>query len=508
MPTFLVANATELLNPTTPLAFLPPALADQFEQMRYLFAATLGAYIWDIGMNLGKDYALLFMYRVRFPTIVYFLSRAFTLAYILACFVYAVAPVQNCTALALGYSICCVLSQTATAMLFFLRVTAVWHPSKVAFAVFSLLWISVLGAGITIPLGIRGAHIGPTAQCIMTAVTADTQVAVIMPLINDTAIFLAITYRILAHMVVADSIGARIRVFLGSTGPGLSTLSQALLQSGQHFYFVAVATHITLLVLLKLPRLLPIDHGMFAIPALALINAMACLVFRRIIFGRISSDGISKTPITLTSHFHAMANPGSLSLHSPRNGPTTTGCRLNTTYELDVRVQNEIDKFEDGADANQQDPSHKFNDAPRSLGLSQSSTPYIPVATAPPTHRHYNTDTPIPRGSSYEEPATAAALTTVSPFYLILVTLCSRILRDDNARHPTQLNCSTPPSTPLAFLPPALADQFERSRYLFAATLGVRAAYVWDIGFNLGNGYALLFKHRVGFPTIVYFLSR
>ncbi|KAF7373809.1 hypothetical protein MSAN_00592600 [Mycena sanguinolenta] len=338
-----MANTTELLNPSTPLAFLPPALADQVEVLRYLFAATLGAYVWDIALNLGNDYALLFKHKLRFPTIV-----AFTLAFVLTSFIYSVAPVQNCNALAVGYSVCFVLSQTSTAMLFFLRVTAVWQPSKVAFAVFSILWIAVVGAGITVPLGVRGTHIGPTAQCIMTAVTADTQVAVIMPLINDTAIFFAITYRILAN-TIADSPVARLRVFFGGTGPGLSALSQALLQSGQHFYFVAVATHITLLVLLKLPQLPPIDHGMFAIPALALINAMACLVFRRIKFGRISSDGMSKTPMTLSQDFHATANPGSLSVHSRRTDITSTGFGSNTAYPLDVRVQKEIDKFEDGS---------------------------------------------------------------------------------------------------------------------------------------------------------------
>ncbi|KAJ6450769.1 hypothetical protein C8R45DRAFT_1127476 [Mycena sanguinolenta] len=348
MATLLMDNETELLNPTTPLAFLPPALTDQFEQMRYLFAATLGAYAWDIGVNLGNDYSLLFKHRVRSPTIVYFLSRVFTLAYILACFVYAVAPVENCTALALGYSICSVLSQTATAMLFFLRVTAIWQPSKIAFAVFSILWIAVLGAGTTIPLGIRGAHIGPTAQCINTVVPAYTEVAVIMPLINDTAIFLAITCRILAQAIVADSFVARLRVFFDGTG--LSILSQALLQSGQHFYLIAVATHITLLVLLKLPQLTPIDHGIFAIPALALINAMACLVFRRIKFGLISADGISKTPMTLSQDFHATANPRSLCLHSRPTDSSTTGFGSNAAYPLDVRVQKEVDKFEDASE--------------------------------------------------------------------------------------------------------------------------------------------------------------
>ncbi|KAF7335983.1 hypothetical protein MSAN_02312000 [Mycena sanguinolenta] len=68
-------NITDLPNPFTPLAFLPPALARQFEVTRYILAATLGAYVWDIALNLGNDYTLLFKHRVRLPTIVYFLSR-------------------------------------------------------------------------------------------------------------------------------------------------------------------------------------------------------------------------------------------------------------------------------------------------------------------------------------------------------------------------------------------------------------------------------------------------
>ncbi|KAJ6454656.1 hypothetical protein C8R45DRAFT_846412 [Mycena sanguinolenta] len=343
-----MANATELPNPFTPLAFLPPALANQFEVARYIFAATLGAYVWDIGLNLGNDYALLFKHRVRFPTIVYFLSRAATFAFILTSFIFAVAPVGNCNALALGFSICLVLSQTFTAMLFFLRVTAVWYPSRIAYVVFFTLLIGVLGAGIAVPVGVRGAHIGPTGQCITTAVSANTEAALIMPLTNDTAIFLAINYRILAHTIVADSPRARFRVFLGGTG--LSTLSQALLESGQHFYLVAVAANVTLLVVLKLPQLSAVYHAMLPIPAFALINAMACLVFRRIKFGLISSDGTSKIHVTgLSENFHATANPRSFSLHLQRTAEFTT----DTNFPLEVRTQTRtvVDEFTDGADA-------------------------------------------------------------------------------------------------------------------------------------------------------------
>ncbi|KAF7361535.1 hypothetical protein MSAN_01187100 [Mycena sanguinolenta] len=345
-----MANATELPDPFTPLAFLPPALASQVEVSRYVLAATLGAYVWDIGLNLGNDYALLFKHRVRFPTIVYFLSKVFTVAHILTFFIFAVAPVENCNTLALGISISAVLTQSTTAMLFLLRVTAVWHPNKTAYTVFSILWIAVLGAGITSPLGIRGAHIGPTMQCIITDVLPGyVEFATIMPLVNDTAIFFAISYRILAHTLVADSFIARLRVFFGANG--LSTISHALLKSGQHFYLIAVAIHITLLVVLKVPQSTPVYRTMLSIPGLALVNAMGCLVFRRIKFGLISSDGTLKIPTIALSDFHTAANPRSLPLDFRRTDPTTMDLESNATSPLEVCAQRGTHGFEDSTDA-------------------------------------------------------------------------------------------------------------------------------------------------------------
>ncbi|KAF7335963.1 hypothetical protein MSAN_02309700 [Mycena sanguinolenta] len=345
-----MANATDLPNPLTPLAFLPSSLASQFEVSRYLYAATLGAYVWDIGLNLGNDYPLLFKRRVRFPTIVYFLSRAFTLAFILVCFLAQVASVKHCNAIAIGFGICFVLSQTATAMLFFLRATAVWHPSQIAYVVFSVLWTAVLGAGITVPLGIRAAHVGPTIQCITTSVPANVELSVIIPLINDTAIFLAINYRILAYTMAANSPIAHLQAFFGGTGR--SALSRALLQSGQHFYLIAVVTHIVLLVLLKLPHLSPVYHTILTVPGFALINVMACQVFRRIKFGLISPDGRSNISATGVSavDFHGIMNTRSLPLHFGHTNPTTAEFGSDTTPPLEVRVHREIDKFEDAAE--------------------------------------------------------------------------------------------------------------------------------------------------------------
>ncbi|KAJ6486612.1 hypothetical protein C8R45DRAFT_930249 [Mycena sanguinolenta] len=323
---------TELPNPFTPLAFLPPALASQFEVSRYFTAATLGAYVWDIGLNLGNDYALLFKHNVRFPTI------GIHIIFIITTFVFQVAPVGNCNALALGFGICVVLMQS---------ITAVWHSNRIVYAVFSILWLAVLGAAIVDPVVIRGRHLGPSSYCIDTVIPPSTETTVIMPLINDTAIFLAITYRILAHTIVADSPMARLRAFFG--GSGLSALSRALLESGQHFYLIAVATHLTLLVILKMSQLSPVYHAMLAFPGFALVNAMACLVFRRIKFGIMSSDGTFKLP-TMRVSSDLDATP--LPLHYRRADPTTTEFSSDTTSPLSVRVETE--RFEGGTDANQE----------------------------------------------------------------------------------------------------------------------------------------------------------
>ncbi|KAF7377849.1 hypothetical protein MSAN_00208400 [Mycena sanguinolenta] len=349
-----MANATELPNPFTPLAFLPPALANQFEVSRYFCAATLGAYVWDIGLNLGHDYALLFEHKVYFPTIAYFFSRAVTFSFILTNFIYQVAPVKNCEALTRGWSICAVLAQIGTRTLFYLRVTAVWHPNKIIYVVFFILLIAVPSASLTATLGLRAAHIGPTMQCITTFVPAHIEVDTIIPLINDTAVFLAINYRILANTIVANSSMGRLRVFLGGK-KGLSTLSQALVQGGQHFYLVAVAVNVTLLILVKLPHLPPVYHSMLATPGVALVNAMACLVFRRIKFGLISPDGVSRNPTSgFSSDFHATANARAHSLQPRHTDPTTTEFESHTTFPLEVLVQKEIGKFEDGRDSGQE----------------------------------------------------------------------------------------------------------------------------------------------------------
>ncbi|KAJ3884368.1 hypothetical protein GG344DRAFT_28304, partial [Lentinula edodes] len=281
-------------NPFTPLAYLSPSLAAQFEVSRYLFAITLGAYSWDIVTNFNNDYKLLFKTRIRYPTVIYYLSRISTFAYIVSSFIFQVANVQNCQALQVALGIFNVLSQSFTSMLFLLRVLAVYKGFAVVKVCFVILWIGVVGGSLSVPLGIGGAHIGPTKACINTTVKQITELSIIMPMINDTAVFVAVTYRILSYSVYEEGMGAQVCAFFGWKKL-LPSLSRNLLQGGQHYYFIALLTNVVTLVLNQLKNVPPTYHGMFTISALALINILACVVYRKIKFGLITEDGTTFT---------------------------------------------------------------------------------------------------------------------------------------------------------------------------------------------------------------------
>ncbi|KAF9262398.1 hypothetical protein L218DRAFT_960213 [Marasmius fiardii PR-910] len=280
-----------LPNPLTPLAFLPPDIANQFEVSRYLYAVTLGGYIWDCAINLGNDYKLLFQHSIRYPTIIYYLSRISTMGYIVSSFVFQVGNVSDCQKLQVALGIFYVLTTAFTSLLFLLRVIAVWNRNKWIVATFTFFWLGTVGATVTVPVGISGGHIGPTKACINTRVEGYAEATAIASMINDSAVFFAITYRILMNSLMEERPSVRLQTFIGKGSSFLPTLSRNLLRSGQHYYLVALSGNIVALVMLKIPNLPVFYHAMCTLPVLAVINSMACIVYRQIKFGLITVEG-------------------------------------------------------------------------------------------------------------------------------------------------------------------------------------------------------------------------
>jgi hypothetical protein len=59
-------------------------------------------------------------------------------------------------------------------------------------------------------------------------------VVAVLNAINDTLVFLAISYHIISYTTIGDSWSARAKSFF--TADGLPRLSKALLQGGQLYY--------------------------------------------------------------------------------------------------------------------------------------------------------------------------------------------------------------------------------------------------------------------------------
>ncbi|KAG2134037.1 uncharacterized protein EDB93DRAFT_1107416 [Suillus bovinus] len=288
----MAANCTptaEIPNPCTSLAFLAPESAMQLEVSRYLYWATVGAFLWDWTISLPDEIRIFRKTGIRLPVIAYVLSRFGTLAYIIIATVFQALPVHgSCQTILwiIGFSY--PFAAPATAALFFFRVRAVYDRSIIVTLIFGTLWLGTLGAAIALPFTLKGDHIGTTDYCIQTSVAPGASAVVIINACSDTLVFLFISWRLALNNFTAESWGTRVRSFY--KGDGLPRLSKTLLQSGQAYYLATVGLNVATMIMILVPTAPPVYHAFLSLPNIALENSMACRVFRSIHLGTISSQ--------------------------------------------------------------------------------------------------------------------------------------------------------------------------------------------------------------------------
>lgn len=144
-----------------------------------------------------------------------------------------VSPVADCQALELINTIFYCFAVSSASFLFYIRVHAVFHTNTMIQVVFGFLWLGVLGASVTVPLAVKGIHIGPTKYCVNAEVKSFSSAAVIMSTLNDSLVFLAISLRLVAYNQVDSRTKALVK------GQGLSSISKALFKGGQIYYLYA-----------------------------------------------------------------------------------------------------------------------------------------------------------------------------------------------------------------------------------------------------------------------------
>ncbi|KAF7349071.1 hypothetical protein MVEN_01429000 [Mycena venus] len=337
-------NLTETPNPFTPLAFFPPDIAYKFQISRYIGVGTLGAFVWDILSNLNNDYRLITTQRVSLGTCMYFFSRFWSLLYILSSALFGTYPLGWCSVAGILVLSSYAIAMMANSLLFFLRARAIFNKNPYLVAFFFCLWLSVVAAAIALPTSEKAGTIGPTAYCMILDSKPYGIAMGITPVIHDTVLFLAISWRLFGNSYVDHGLKGNLRAFF--TGEYLPQFSKAVLKDGQLYYLCIVASNILVVVMFFNTRVGEIYRVMFTDPNLVITNAMVCLVFRNTKFGY-------HKRVATTSELSQ--NSAGSTLFMQRRTGQNSGNRVKSPAV--VRVTNVIEQMRDPTDPH--DASHK-----------------------------------------------------------------------------------------------------------------------------------------------------
>ncbi|CAA7262921.1 unnamed protein product [Cyclocybe aegerita] len=267
----------------------------------YIGVASSSIMIWDICETVRSDYTLISKDPWNAPAISYLTAKYSTLCFTVLCtYVITTNSLITNPAGCDPYPVVMIAMYTiaaaSTSLLFFFRVSAVYHPNnKAIMAFFGLSWVVVpLGSLLLLKARTEYKNTGSLqTTCSLPLVGKYIFAALAPRMINDTLVFCAITWRFLrgagARPVELDFSGVkrrmaireRLRSFTLPRASALPAFSRAMLQDSQVFYLVAVTSHIvTWVVLTTGSRGEASPRAMFIIPSLVVINIMACRVFR------------------------------------------------------------------------------------------------------------------------------------------------------------------------------------------------------------------------------------
>ncbi len=142
-------------------------------------------------------------------------------------------PFRNCDPLFISIGCCCILSILSSSFLFLRRVQAVYAGNRWVSIFFFVLWLVDGGLEVVVPLGVRATHIPGTQYCIDSEPEHYVIAGGFIPVVFDTFVFLAISYKIGTTHSTRD---VKVSWSTLVSGKALPRLSRAVLQGGQQYY--------------------------------------------------------------------------------------------------------------------------------------------------------------------------------------------------------------------------------------------------------------------------------
>ncbi|KAJ7350856.1 hypothetical protein DFH08DRAFT_117890 [Mycena albidolilacea] len=313
-------------NPN-PALLLPPEIARQLQVASLVFAGTTAVLVWDILHHLVDDYRLLFEYKFRLATAAYFVSRIASLIYALGFSLFATYPIPNCQAAMIIFNCGLLFASSASSFLFFLRVRAVYGGRPLVTWIFGFLWVCVVGAAITVPIGTKAIKVGGSL-CLVSKVPAYAGAAATVLMVNDTLVVLAISYRLLTNTHRDNAgVGERLRAFF--SGANLHAYSMAVFRDGQKYYMITILSNTVTISLVYAAGVSAIYHGTMSIPNVALTSIMACRVYR--------NATLHPRPRGMSVELSATSNS--------RSGPRRISVPLNQSTDGQVSSVSDVDAW-------------------------------------------------------------------------------------------------------------------------------------------------------------------
>jgi hypothetical protein len=116
--------------------------------------------------------------------------------------------------------------------LFFIRLQAIYNRNRAVVAAFFVLWVGLVVGGIFFAVGVQGGPAGATQYCEDVSVARYVLYGQLMPLVYDTLVFLAISWR-LSQIASMENKGSIESMLFGTNLPAFT---RSLLQDGQIYY--------------------------------------------------------------------------------------------------------------------------------------------------------------------------------------------------------------------------------------------------------------------------------
>lgn len=150
----------------------------------------------------------------------------------------AATPVGHCSVAIRVATSPLVVALPASEFLLFLHVRAIYATERGVVWFFTLLWLSTLVSAAIAVVTISGITIGPTNYCTPATLARVNIGTVIIPLVNDTLLFIALVARIMGTSTRDENVASLLKDRLKTAlfGASLPRLAKTLLQNGQQYF--------------------------------------------------------------------------------------------------------------------------------------------------------------------------------------------------------------------------------------------------------------------------------